>query len=56
VFGDSVIAAGILDCLRHHSITVVKGKSYRPRENLEAGLLKPSSAATTAVTPAPSTG
>jgi DNA replication protein DnaC len=42
VFGDSVIAAAILDRLLHHSITVnVKGESYRLREKLKAGLLKP---------------
>jgi DNA replication protein DnaC len=42
VFGDSVIAAAILDRLLHHSITVnIKGESYRLREKLKAGLLKP---------------
>ena len=40
VFGDSVIAAAILDRLLHHSITVnIKGESYRLREKKKAGLL-----------------
>ncbi len=42
VFGDSVIAAAILDRLLHHSITInIQGESYRLREKLKAGLLKP---------------
>jgi DNA replication protein DnaC len=42
VFGDSVIASAILDRFLHHSITVnIKGESYRLREKLKAGLLKP---------------
>jgi DNA replication protein DnaC len=42
VFGDPVIATAILDRLLHHSITVnIKGESYRLREKLKAGLLKP---------------
>jgi hypothetical protein len=42
VFGDPVIATAILDRLLHHSITVnIKGDSYRLREKLKAGLLKP---------------
>jgi len=42
VFGDSVIAAAVLDRLLHHSITInIKGESYRLREKLKAGLLKP---------------
>ena len=37
-----MIAAAILDRLLHHSITVnIKGESYRLREKLKAGLLKP---------------
>jgi hypothetical protein len=37
-----VIAAAILDRLLHHSITInIKGASYRLREKLKAGLLKP---------------
>jgi hypothetical protein len=42
VFGDAVIASAILDRLLHHSITVnIKGESFRLREKLKAGLLKP---------------
>jgi hypothetical protein len=37
-----VIATAILDRLLHHSITVnIKGESYRLREKLKAGLVKP---------------
>jgi hypothetical protein len=46
VFGDPVIATAVLDRLLHHSITVnIRGDSYRLREKLKAGLLKPKSAA-----------
>ena len=46
VFGDPVIATAILDRLLHHSITVnIRGESYRLREKLKAGLLKPKFAA-----------
>ncbi len=42
VFGDPVIATALLDRLLHHSITVnIRGESYRLREKLKAGLLKP---------------
>lgn len=42
VFGDPVIATAILDRLLHHSITItIKGESYRLREKLKAGLIKP---------------
>jgi len=42
VFGDQVIASAILDRLLHHSITVnIKGESFRLKEKLRAGLLKP---------------
>ena len=42
VFGDPVIATAVLDRLLHHSITVnIRGESYRLREKLKAGLLKP---------------
>jgi DNA replication protein DnaC len=45
VFGDRVIASAILDRVLHHSITVnIKGDSYRLREKLKAGLLKPKAA------------
>lgn len=52
VFGDSVIAAAILDRLLHHSITVnIKGESYRLREKLKAGLLRPTRGADPASAP-----
>ena len=42
VFGDPVIATAILDRLLHHSVTInIKGESYRLREKLKAGLIKP---------------
>jgi DNA replication protein DnaC len=42
VFGDPVIASAILDRLLHHSITVnIRGESYRLKEKLKAGLIKP---------------
>jgi DNA replication protein DnaC len=42
VFGDAVIASAILDRLLHHSVTVnIKGESFRLKEKLKAGLLKP---------------
>jgi len=42
VFGDAVIASAILDRLLHHSITVnITGESFRLREKLKAGLLRP---------------
>jgi DNA replication protein DnaC len=42
VFGDQLIASVILDRLLHHSITVnIKGESFRLKEKLRAGLLKP---------------
>lgn len=45
VFGDPVIASAILDRLLHHSSTInIKGESYRLREKLKAGLVKPKSA------------
>ncbi len=44
VFGDAVIASAILDRLLHHSITInIKGESFRLKEKLKAGLLKPNS-------------
>jgi DNA replication protein DnaC len=45
VFGDPVIASAILDRLLHHSSTInIKGESYRLREKLKAGLVKPKTA------------
>jgi hypothetical protein len=42
VFGDLVIASAVLDRLLHHSITVnIKSESFRLKEKLKAGLLKP---------------
>ena len=42
VFGDTVIASAILDRLLHHSFTInIKGESFRLKEKLKAGLLKP---------------
>jgi DNA replication protein DnaC len=52
VFGDPVIATAVLDRLLHHSITVnIRGESYRLREKLKAGLLKPKVGADAAATP-----
>jgi DNA-binding IclR family transcriptional regulator len=46
VASDPVIATAVLDRLLHHSITVnIRGESYRLREKLKAGLLKPKVAA-----------
>lgn len=54
VFGDPVIATAILDRLLHHSITVnIKGDSYRLREKLKAGLLKPRAGADRGSSPEP---
>ena len=56
VFGDPVIATAVLDRLLHHSITVnIRGESYRLREKLKAGLLKPNleTAAGAAAEPTP---
>ena len=40
IFGDSVLAAAILDRLLHHATTVnIKGESYRLKEKRRAGLL-----------------
>jgi DNA replication protein DnaC len=45
VFGDRVIAAAILDRLLHHAITVnIRGNSYRLKDKLKAGLVKPAEA------------
>ncbi len=42
MFGDAVIASAILDRLLHHSITInIKSESFRLKEKLTAGLLKP---------------
>ena len=40
IFGDSVLAASILDRLLHHSITInIKGESYRLKEKKKAGFI-----------------
>ena len=49
-----MIATAILDRLLHHSTTInIKGESYRLREKLKAGLLKPKSAFETGSTGPP---
>src|ERR1700745_912231 len=47
VFGDRVIATAILDRLLHHAITInIRGNSYRLKDKLKAGLVKPVEATT----------
>jgi DNA replication protein DnaC len=47
VFGDRVIAAAILDRVLHHAITInIRGNSYRLKEKLKAGLVRPAEATT----------
>ena len=42
VFGDRVIATAILDRILHHAITLnIRGKSYRLKDKLKAGLVQP---------------
>jgi DNA replication protein DnaC len=42
VFGDRVIATAILDRVLHHAITVnIRGNSYRLKDKLKAGLVRP---------------
>jgi DNA replication protein DnaC len=42
VFGDRVIATAILDRVLHHAITInIRGNSYRLKEKLKAGLVRP---------------
>lgn len=54
VFGDRVIATAILDRILHHAITInIRGNSYRLKEKLKAGLLKPRSAADRGASPEP---
>ena len=48
VFGDRVIATTILDRILHHAITInIRGNSYRLKDKLKAGLVKPVEATTT---------
>ena len=45
IFGDRVIATAILDRILHHAITVnIRGNSYRLKEKLKAGLVRPAEA------------
>lgn len=45
VFGDRVIATAILDRLLHHAVTLnIRGNSYRLKEKLKAGLVRPEEA------------
>jgi len=45
VFGDRVIATAILDRILHHAITInVRGNSYRLKDKLKAGLVRPDQA------------
>ena len=47
VFGDRVIATAILDRVLHHAITInIRGNSYRLKDKLKAGLVKPVEATT----------
>jgi DNA replication protein DnaC len=42
VFGDRVIATAILDRVLHHAVTInIRGNSYRLKEKLKAGLVRP---------------
>ena len=48
VFGDPVLATAILDRVLHHAITInIRGNSYRLKDKLKAGLVKPVEATTT---------
>jgi DNA replication protein DnaC len=47
VFSDRIIATAILDRVLHHAITVnIRGHSYRLKDKLKAGLVKPDEATT----------
>jgi DNA replication protein DnaC len=47
VFGDRVIATAILDRVLHHAITFnIRGNSYRLKDKLKAGLVRPEETAT----------
>jgi DNA replication protein DnaC len=47
VFGDRVIATAILDRILHHAITLnIRGNSYRLKDKLKAGLVRPDEATT----------
>jgi DNA replication protein DnaC len=45
VFGDRVIATAVLDRILHHAITLnIRGNSYRLKDKLKAGLVRPAEA------------
>jgi DNA replication protein DnaC len=45
VFGDRVIATAVLDRLLHHAVTLnIRGNSYRLKEKLKSGLVRPEEA------------
>ena len=45
VFGDRVIATAVLDRILHHAITRnIRGNSYRLKDKLKAGLVRPAEA------------
>ena len=45
VFGDRVIATAVLDRILHHAITLnIRGYSYRLKDKLKAGLVRPAEA------------
>ena len=47
VFGDRVIASAILDRILHHATTIsIRGDSYRLKDKLKSGVVKPTTAAT----------
>ena len=42
MFGDRIIATAILDRLLHHAVTMnIRGNSYRLKDKLKAGLVRP---------------
>ena len=45
VFGDRVIASAILDRILHHATTIsIRGDSYRLKDKLKSGVVKPTTA------------
>ncbi len=47
VFGDRVIASAILDRILHHATTIIiRGDSYRLKDKLKSGVVKPTMAGT----------
>ncbi len=47
VFGDRVIASAILDRILHHAITIsIRGDSYRLKDKLKSGVVKPTAVGT----------